>query len=51
MRITLFLITKNMWFQMKYFMDIEILYEKFFIIFNNCPVSNNNVNTAEIWII
>ena len=31
---------------MKYFKDIEILYEKFFIISKYCPISNNNVNTV-----
>jgi len=31
---------------MKYFKDIEILYEKFFIISKYCPISNSNVNTV-----
>jgi len=31
---------------MKYFNDIEILYEKFFIISKYCPILNNNVNTV-----
>ena len=30
---------------MKYFKDIEILYEKFFIISKYYPISNSNVNT------
>jgi len=34
-------------FRMKYFKDIEVLYEKFFfIIFKYCSISNNNVNTV-----
>ena len=33
-------------FRMKYFKDIEILYEKFFIISKYCPISNSNVNTV-----
>jgi len=32
-------------FRMKYFKDIEILYEKFFIISKYYPISNSNVNT------
>ena len=31
---------------MKYFKDIEILYEKFFIISKYCPISNSNINTV-----
>jgi len=31
---------------MKYFKDIEILYEKFFIISIYCPISNRIVNTV-----
>jgi len=31
---------------MKYFNDIEILYEKFFIISKYYPISNSNVNTV-----
>jgi len=31
---------------MKYFMDIEILYEKFYIYSKYCPISNSNVNTV-----
>jgi len=30
-------------FRMKYFKDIEILYQKFYIISKYCPISNNNV--------
>jgi len=30
-------------FRMKYFKDIEILYEIFYIISKYCPVSNSNV--------
>ena len=30
---------------MKYFKDIEILYEIFYIISKYCPISNSNVNT------
>ena len=31
---------------MKYFINIEILYEKFFFVISKyCPVSNSNVNT------
>jgi len=33
-------------FRMKYFKDIEALYEKFFIISKYCPISNSNVNTV-----
>ena len=33
-------------FQMKYFKDIEILYEIFYIISKNCPISNSNVDTV-----
>jgi hypothetical protein len=33
---------------MKYFKEIEILYEKFFIISNYCPVSNDSVSTVVI---
>jgi len=32
-------------FQMKYFMDIEKLYEKYFVISKYCQISNSNVNT------
>ena len=31
---------------MKYYKDFEILYEKYFIIPNYCPISNNNINTV-----
>ena len=31
---------------MKYFMDIEILFENFYIITKYCPISNSNVNTV-----
>ena len=31
---------------MKYFKDIEILYEIFYIISKNCPISNSNVDTV-----
>jgi len=32
--------------RMKYFINIEILYEKFFFVISKyCPVSNSNVNT------
>ena len=31
---------------MKYFQDIEILYEKLFIISKYCPISSNNINTV-----
>jgi len=31
---------------MKYFKDIEILYEKFYIISKYCPISNSNVDTV-----
>ena len=31
---------------MKYFKDIKILYEKFYIISKYCPISNSNVNTV-----
>ena len=31
---------------MKYFKDIEILYEIFYIIYKYCPISNSNVDTA-----
>jgi len=31
---------------MKYFKDIEILYEKFYIISKYCPLSNSNVDTV-----
>jgi hypothetical protein len=30
---------------MKYFKDIEILYEIFYIISKYCPISNSNVDT------
>jgi len=33
---------------MKYFMDIEILYEKFFLFTKYCPISNWNVNAVVI---
>jgi hypothetical protein len=33
---------------MKYFKDIEILYEKFYFISKYCPISNSNVNTVII---
>jgi len=33
---------------MKYFKDIEILYEKFYIISKCWPISNSNVNTVII---
>jgi len=33
-------------FRMKYFKDIDILYEKFYIISKYCPISNSNVNTV-----
>jgi len=33
-------------FRMKYFKDIEILYEKFYIISKYCPISNSNVDTV-----
>jgi len=33
-------------FRMKYFKDIEILYEKFFKISKYCLISNSNVNTV-----
>jgi len=33
---------------MKYFKDIEVLYEKFFIISKYCTISNSNVNTVII---
>ena len=32
-------------FRMKYFMDIEKLYEKLFVTRKYCPISNSNVNT------
>jgi len=32
-------------FRLKYIMDIEILYEKIFVINKYCPISNSNVNT------
>jgi len=32
-------------FEMKYFKDIEILYEIFYIISKYCPISNSNVIT------
>ena len=35
-------------FRMKYFKDIEILYEKFYFISKYCPISNSNVNTVII---
>jgi len=35
-------------FRMKYFKDIEILYEKFYFISKYFPISNSNVNTAII---
>jgi len=31
---------------MKYFKDIEILYEIFYIIYKYCPISNSNGNTV-----
>jgi len=31
---------------MKYFKDIDILYEKFYIISKYCPILNSNVNTV-----
>ena len=31
---------------MKYFKDIEILYEIIYIISKYCPISNNNVDTV-----
>jgi len=31
---------------MKYFTDIEILYEKSYIISKYCPISHSNVNTV-----
>jgi len=31
---------------MKYFKDIEILYEIFYIISKYCPISNSNVDTV-----
>ncbi|KAG4096056.1 hypothetical protein H8356DRAFT_1356764 [Neocallimastix lanati (nom. inval.)] len=31
---------------MKYFKDIEIIYEKFYIISKYCPISSSNVNTV-----
>jgi len=33
-------------FRMKYFKDIEILYEKFYIISKYCPISKSNVDTV-----
>jgi len=33
-------------FRMKYFKDIEILYEIFYIISKYCPISNSNVDTV-----
>jgi len=33
-------------FRMKYFKDIDILYEKFYIISKYCPILNSNVNTV-----
>ena len=33
-------------FEMKYFKDIEILYEIFYIISQYCPISNSNVDTV-----
>ena len=33
-------------FRKKYFKDIEILYEKFYIISKYCPISNSNVDTV-----
>ena len=33
-------------FRMKYFKNIEILYEIFFIISKYCPISNSNVKTV-----
>jgi len=30
---------------MKYFMDLEILYEKLFVISKYCPILNSSVNT------
>jgi len=30
---------------MKYFMDLEILYEKMFVISKYCPILNSSVNT------
>ena len=33
-------------FRKKYFKDIEILYEKFYIIFKYYPISNSNVDTV-----
>ena len=38
----------NTIFFMKYFMDIEILYEKFFLFTKYCPISNWNVNAVVI---
>jgi len=35
-------------FRMKYFMDIEIPYEKLYRISNYCPISNSNVNIVII---
>ena len=32
-------------FRMKYFMDIELLYEKFYIISKYCPISNGDIDT------
>ena len=31
---------------MKYFMNIELLYEKLFVISKYCSISNSNVNTV-----
>ena len=31
---------------MKYFKDIELIYEKFYIISKYCPISSSNVNTV-----
>jgi len=33
---------------MKYFKDIEIVYEIFYIISKHCPISNSNVDTVII---
>ena len=33
-------------FRMKYFMDIEIIYEIFYIISKYCPISNSNVDAV-----
>jgi len=33
-------------YRMKYFMNIELLYEKLFVISKYCSISNSNVNTV-----